>query len=253
MDELRNRPLRTSSMSRTMTLSPLESRCRCVENVSIYCHRRDRKRGQCHIGLSYRVALAVGKEVCSSASTMGDSCHNATPIPVLHVPAEIVPTRARPTGSYCPRVGKLGVNRKHKPLLLIGDMVVQVDGYGREACVVVDRNGIRQVPVGLTTGECPRPGKQSEPIVIFGADIIVTRCRRTVHGSGWRCACGHGAPHVPCNRAVASLPLPRVAPPRTWAQRLLRRSGQKATAAQRLGIERLWSEHGGRRGKSLAD
>ena len=34
---LSNRPLRTSSMSRMS--SPLESRGRCVESLSIYCHR----------------------------------------------------------------------------------------------------------------------------------------------------------------------------------------------------------------------
>jgi len=75
-------------------------------------------------GVSYRVPLAVGKEVCSLADMGGGSRHHTTLISVFHVPAEIVLTRARPAGSYCPRVGKIGIKWKHPSLLLVGGMVV---------------------------------------------------------------------------------------------------------------------------------
>ena len=72
---------------------------------------------------SYCVALAAGK-VYSLASIKESSCHHTTTISVLQVVTEIILTRARPTGSYSPWVGKLEINRKHTALLLVGGMVV---------------------------------------------------------------------------------------------------------------------------------
>lgn len=99
-------------------------------------------------GVSYRVTLAVGKKVCSFGGPVDGvapqrvACQHAAPIPALHFPAKSIPTRARLTGSYCACVGKIGVNRKHTTFLLVGGVVVEVDGYGREVSVVVYRNWI---------------------------------------------------------------------------------------------------------------
>jgi hypothetical protein len=79
------------------------------------------------------------------ANIRGISCQHTPPIPALDVPTEIIPTRARPTGSLCPCVSKPGINRKHTALLLVGGVVVQVRGWGREARVVVDRDEVGYV------------------------------------------------------------------------------------------------------------
>ena len=50
--------------------------------------------------------------------------------------------------------------------------------------------------------------------------------KKMAHGSGWQHAC-HAGFRAPCDRAVAFWPPLRVAPPRTWAQRFPRRSGQR--------------------------
>ena len=76
------------------------------------------------MGVSYHVTLAVGKEVCSLANTCRKSSHHATPVPVLHILAEIIPACACPTESYSPCVGKSGVDWKHMVLLLVVGVVV---------------------------------------------------------------------------------------------------------------------------------
>ena len=80
----------------------------------------------------YRVSLTVGNKVCSIAHVHRNSCHHTLPNSPLHAPAEIIPMRARPTGSYCPHVGRLGSDRKHAALLLVGRMVVKVDVCSRK-------------------------------------------------------------------------------------------------------------------------
>ena len=74
---------------------------------------------------SHLVALAVGKEVCSLAIARVVSRRHTSPtIPSLHLEAETIPTRARPTGSYYPRVGKGEVDWEHGELRLVGGTVV---------------------------------------------------------------------------------------------------------------------------------
>src|SRR5712671_4938436 len=93
-------------------------------------------------GVSYCVALAVGKKVCSVANVRRISCHHTTPIPALHTLAEVFPTRAHPTGCYSPCVAKPWIYWKHLALLLVGGMVEQIDGYRRELRVVIYGGGI---------------------------------------------------------------------------------------------------------------
>ena len=79
------------------------------------------------------------------ADVRGSSCDYTYLISVLQVIAEIILKRARHTGSCRPCVSKIRINGEYTSLLLVGGMVVQVDGHRRKAGVVVNRNGIGQV------------------------------------------------------------------------------------------------------------
>jgi len=109
----------------------------------------------------------VGKKVCSVGISRDSPCHHTSLIPGLHILAEIKPTCAHPTGSYCPCVGKLAVDGKHTALLFNTGIVVQVNGDSREARIVVDGNGIRQIRFGakVATGSQDNSGREMNPFV----------------------------------------------------------------------------------------
>jgi hypothetical protein len=137
-----------------------------VVNASTYCEIVSDEKSR--IGVSYRVTLAMGKEVASIASISGNARHHTNTISLLHILAEVVPTRAGPTGSDDTRVGETRVNRKHSELLLVAGMVIKVHTYGGEAAVVVDGNAVVAFCAELPTCSNDEPCGISYPFVWLG-------------------------------------------------------------------------------------
>ena len=97
--------------------------------------------------------------MCCLAVSGRISCQDTSPIPALHVFAELIPTRTCLTraclsGCSCLWFVKIGIDQTHLALLLGWDMVIKVDVFCREVGVVVNGNWIGgvAVPARVTMG-----------------------------------------------------------------------------------------------------